>query len=629
MSSATVQLGQDNRTNALLQSRDIYSQTIHQEIELLRSPVSINESLKKLPLDVSYLVKGEILTAELYQTSPFKIHYEVLDNSVYGLPINLSFTDNYKVYVEYTVQGQLTGVEAPLIDTLVTPHFKFKISVLNFERILEAQNEEEHQFIVTLNSDEQILDTYLPKVKVIILNDFAKTISIILRDKNARKSKEIVDRIAKDFIINDEERKQESANSILSFIDDQLARIYDRLYESETQIQLFRKEYKIEENIDQYRSRALPNVDSRIQSLEEELVSLSVEQKVLEQVEAELTINKNLDVYQLVSLLAGSESEGIIASSLGKLQDLLLQKEQMLYVVKPESDQVKALSYQIEIQKKLIVESLSSVEININSQIEKITDQLDIYRNRTVNGVQNYDEIEYSRLLRIAAVNESFYNTLVDRKAEYSISKAGYVSTNRILQQASYSETPVFPDKNAVVTVSFVAALLLSLALVFSKYLLFNEITSVKDIVKHSNVSVLGVIPRYKKDIPNSQLLVDKSPKSMISEAFRTIRSNLKYISAKDSKAKLISITSTISGEGKTFVAINLGGIIAYTGNKVIILDLDMRKPKIHLGFNVENNAGMSTLLIGQDEISNCIKASTLDNLDFITRRATRSPRGC
>ena len=156
LSSATVQLGQDNRTNALLQSRDIYSQTIHQEIELLRSPVSINESLKKLPLDVSYLVKGEILTAELYQTSPFKIHYEVLDNSVYGLPINLSFTDNYKVYVEYTVQGQLTGVEAPLIDTLVTPHFKFKISVLNFERILEAQNEEEHQFIVTLNSDEQI-----------------------------------------------------------------------------------------------------------------------------------------------------------------------------------------------------------------------------------------------------------------------------------------------------------------------------------------------------------------------------------------------------------------------------------------------------------------------------------------
>ena len=619
LSASTVQLGQDSRTNALLQSTNITEQTIHQEIELLRSPVSINESLAKLPLDVSYMMKGEILSAELYGTSPFKLNYSILNNSLYGVPISISFTDNYRVYLEYTLNGQLKAFESPIIDTLITEDFKFKLSVINFEQILQIQNEGGHQFYVVINSSEQILNTYLPKLNVEILNDFAKTIKIKLRDKNARKSKEIVDRISRDFIINDKERKQQSATSILNFIDEQLAKIYDRLYESETQIQVFRNEHKIDDNLNEYESRTLPNVESRIQSLEEELVSLAVEEKVLEQVEAAINLDKNLDVYKLVSLLAGSENEGIISSSLSKLQDLLLQKEQMLYVVKEESDQVKALYYQIEIQKKLIIESLASVQTNISSQVEQITNQLNIYRLRTSKDGQSYDEIEYSRLLRIAAVNESFYNTLVDRKAEYSISKAGYISTNRILQEASFSPDPVFPDKNAVITACFVASLLLSLVVVFAKYLLFNDIISVRDILKHSNVSILGVIPRYKKDIPNSQLLVDRNPKSMISEAFRTIRSNLKYITSNNSESKLISITSTISGEGKTFIAINLGGIIAYTGSKVIILDLDMRKPKIHLGFNVENNLGMSTLLIGQNSVDSCINSSTLENLDFIT----------
>ncbi len=79
-----------------------------------------------------------------------------------------------------------------------------------------------------------------------------------------------------------------------------------------------------------------------------------------------------------------------------------------------------------------------------------------------------------------------------------------------------------------------------------------------------------------------SQLIVDKSPKSMLTESFRAIRTNLQFIN-NDVKSKIIAVSSTISGEGKTFVAINLGGIIAFTGKKVVVIDLDMRKPKIHL----------------------------------------------
>ena len=83
--------------------------------------------------------------------------------------------------------------------------------------------------------------------------------------------------------------------------------------------------------------------------------------------------------------------------------------------------------------------------------------------------------------------------------------------------------------------------------------------------------------------------------------------------------AKIISITSTISGEGKTFVSINLAGIIAYSGKKVIVLDLDMRKPRIHKALGLDNSKGMSTLLIGQYKLDDVVQKTGTDNLDIIT----------
>ncbi|MBK7684440.1 MAG: CpsD/CapB family tyrosine-protein kinase [Bacteroidetes bacterium] len=148
--------------------------------------------------------------------------------------------------------------------------------------------------------------------------------------------------------------------------------------------------------------------------------------------------------------------------------------------------------------------------------------------------------------------------------------------------------------------------------------MLYNEINSLEEVSQYTDAAMLGIVPKYKREIPISQLLVDKNPKSVISEAFRSIRTNLQFIS-NDEGAKIIALTSTISGEGKTFNAINLAGVIAFSGLKVVILDLDMRKPKIHLGFNVENNHGISTLLIGKDLPENCITKSSLHNLDFIT----------
>ncbi len=114
-----------------------------------------------------------------------------------------------------------------------------------------------------------------------------------------------------------------------------------------------------------------------------------------------------------------------------------------------------------------------------------------------------------------------------------------------------------------------------------------------------------------------SILVVDKNPKSSISESLRSIRTNSDFMLPKKSK-QIIGVTSTISGEGKTFFAINYAAILALTGKKVVILDLDMRKPKIHVGFNVDNSIGMSSILSGMSNWKDAIKKSPLTNLDII-----------
>ncbi len=290
----------------------------------------------------------------------------------------------------------------------------------------------------------------------------------------------------------------------------------------------------------------------------------------------------------------------------------------MLFDVKSSSDGVKEIEHSIEIQKKLLKESLKSVKTSISVKKEDL--KLKALDFETKNNKLPQNEIEYSRLQRLYSINEKYYNLLLEKKTEYSISKAGFVSQSSVLDKADVPSSPVSPNRKTTFILYMVAALVVSLLIIFTRYLSHNEINSLNEITKYTNasISILGIIPKCKVDIPVSQLLVDKSPKSLIAEAFRSVRTNLQFIS-NEPGSKIIALTSTISGEGKTFVAINLAGIIAFSGKRVVIIDLDMRKPKIHIGFGAENSKGMSTLLIGKNTVEETIQKSNLEYLDFIT----------
>jgi tyrosine-protein kinase Etk/Wzc len=327
-------------------------------------------------------------------------------------------------------------------------------------------------------------------------------------------------------------------------------------------------------------------------------------------------MNAKRDITSMLISLNGVYKEGNINESTIELLKLLKDKEQLLNEVTPNAPNYSYVETAIDNQVKLLNAHIKNEESSLRLRISQIDKQLGVY-NSTMVGLPA-QQTEFARLVRINKINEKFYSLLLEKKAEFAITKAGYDSDNIILEPAVPRFVPISPNKPLVLSGCITLGFFLSLGLIIFKYLMYNEITSLEEVSLYTDAALLGMIPKYKREIPVSQLLVDKNPKSIISEAFRSVRTNLQFI-INDDAPKVLAVTSTISGEGKTFNAINLAGVIAFSGKRVAILDLDMRKPKIHLGFNVENLHGMSTILIGKDTVENCIQKSSLQGLDFIT----------
>ena len=611
-----MQINNSNTAGKVLKVEDIYEhEDISASIELLRSKFLLNRAIQSLPLEVSYFNKGQFLTYELYTSSPFRVTSELRDSSVLNKIFKLRFLRNDMIELSHTLSGEEVKSEHPLTRPIVLDGLTLWISILDIKQIKKLQGEfNNHHFIFILNHNDNLTNQYSKRLNIELLNKSANTLSITFRDENPQKSVDVVTALAREFDAYDLETRKKSSVKILSFIDSQLEIVYKRMRASEKSINSFKKENKIP-NVEEFSTVYLDDLNE----LDKKVIDIELELSILNQIEKSISDNKSeIDVYNLLPILAGSEFEVSITSQVNILHKLLIDKESALYEVTPDNETIKSLNYQIEIQKKLLINSISELRHSLVSKKKSYLEKINEVERKFFSVPEK--ELEYAQLNRLFLTDEKFFTLLLEKRTEYSISEAGFVPQNIVLEKASRPSRPVTPRKNITMITFILGGLTVSLLLLVVKYLIHNDITSLNEITKHTHASIgiLGIIPKYKKEIPLSQLIVDDNPKSLIAEAFRTIRSNLQFISNADG-AKVMAITSTIAGEGKTFIAINLGGIIAFSGKRVIILDLDMRRPKIHSGFGVKNESGMSTLLISRDEVKNCIHHSKLNNLDFIT----------
>ncbi|MDD2412240.1 MAG: polysaccharide biosynthesis tyrosine autokinase [Bacteroidales bacterium] len=617
--TAVIQIETENQPDVFQDQAKLYSNfnQLAGKIDFLRSTTFLESALSKLPLDISYYFKGTILRNELYKSSPFSVIINHFSPDLFGQHIELSFNGNEDIRVSYEFKGETNKHKISLSGektNIKTPYFNIDL-VINVPSAMN--NGETYSFVV--HGKENIIRETSAKINASILSEAAKTIEIKYQDSHPGKASDVVNTVANDFSEYDKIKKQENADKIISYIDDQLNLLEEELFKSQNDIQ----NYKKENNIESFEIRSTQIIQQKIEDLSSEIGKLNYEESILQRINKTFQNNEEIDIYLFMADIFGSNYQGALSALLTNLQSLLMQREQLAYSYTENSGQIKQLDYQIEIQKKILKESIRSFLSNVNTKRKQLQTQLDKFMFELTLQLDNSKAIELKKFQRILSINETYYNQLIETKTQYSIAKASYVSQNIILEKSRTPAIPIFPKKNQIYIFSLIIGFLIGLGYIAYRYLFYSNIDTVADIQKYSDVALLGVVPHVDQGMIHSLLLVDKEPKSMLAEAMRGLRTNMQFISNEKGK-KLISITSTVPSEGKTFVAVNLAGIIAYSGKKVIVLDLDMRKPKIHKAFSDQdkifaNTKGMSNILSGMEDYKNCINVSSLSTLHFIT----------
>ncbi len=608
-SYSVIQIKKENKTREILGLSS--SVRMDPTLEILRSEEFLKTVIKNLPLSVSYYTEGAFLYTENYGSMPFKVEYEFTEGGLYDKPIYYEINKDGKSYdISIGKDGpkhnvpfnKPTKIQDGVTLTLSSPSYTEKNSITD-----------KYYFII--NSERHILREVSKGLLIETLNNDAGTIKITYECFNAKKSADIVNAIAEQFIEFDVMKSRESSMATIAYIDEQMDNMVDELSTIENQLQQFRIANGITN--EDVKSRKNSLAETKIANIEQRIAEIDYEIETLNEVKEQVNSNPDINMYEMMALMSGQSSNAFLSSMLKSLQDLISKRESMLFEVTENNHKIIVIDKQIESKKETIIDFIGSTIVRLGKQKNDCEKKIENIRNGILEKT-SYDELEYSKLQRIYSINEAYYTQLLNKKAEILISQSGFVSTNLVLEKASVPGAPIAPLLSKTLTMTIILALVLSILFLLARYLFYNKILTSSDISKFTDIPVIGevVTSRHKNEF--SQAVVHKNARSHITENFRKIRTNLDYFPL-ESNCRVIITTSTVPGEGKTFVAINTADIYAMSGKKVLLVDFDLRKPRLEKCLDLDNELGVSTALTNRKTWQECLHKNVLDNLDVLT----------
>ena len=574
------------------------------EVEFIKSNLVLQEIISNPALQISYYALGDILFEERFLNSPVELQYTVIDPALLNQRISITIESASEFKYSYAWKGEAIEGSANFGNMITTEGLVFKINKTPF-----LANEITKDFFCIVNS-HQLIQSYLSQNLTVEIEKMeAKIVSVGFKDYNKHKAAYIVNLIDSVYLYKTVELKTSKHEKTLNFLKTSLGKTESNLLDAEEDLEDFLKRNKSGELKTLYE-----RVYSKIDDLEREKTALLRELYIFKDVEE--SIEKGHELESFFPALVGIKDPQLI-KSLEEYNQLRMDMLRIKGSQSPSTFVFRRKQTMLNNSKLSVLNQLSQNKHVLQKEIYTINSGIFKLESQIVDLPSK--ETELARLKRHYDIYEKFYLLLLEKETEFEIARAGATPNFVILSQASVSSIPVFPQVKMAYGFAIGFGVLISLILVLISYLLDSSLSSLREIESGLTLPVLGGIPEYKKEkMDVSRLVVDQNPKSQISEALRSIRTSLDFMSNNKGKRKTISITSTISGEGKTFVAVNLAGILSQSGLKVVLLDLDMRKPKVHLSFGVSNDKGMSTLLIGKHSISECIHNTSMPNLHFI-----------
>lgn len=583
---------------------------IANEIEILSSSRLISKVISELNLDISYFIEGRLKTGEIYKGKPFIVEGKVLDENFYGasFELNILGQDRYRLSVEHN--GFLYDEENKFGEPVVNDKFSL---IINSDTtiIKNIRQFGDTKYLFTINNHNFLVNEYQESLQL-SRSDDASVIVLRLEDAVQERAIDFLRILTAEYIENSISVQKEINENTLAFIDEQLKEVENVLNGVESNLEEFQKQRTTvnpEDEQGEYLKRKV--------EFETEKARLQIQLRSVDHLYEQLTSGN--DVGGISPALLGESGSGL-TTAFGELTALQQKRTNLLFSNTPNSPVVKEVEDQISSTRKNVISIVMNMRRNLVVQINSLNSQLGQFRGAmsqmptTIRGLVNIE--------RKVSINEKIYLFLLETRAETVIEKAAIVADKFLLEPAS-STGLQRPIMVRVLLAGLGGGIAFALAIIFLKSLFYNYIQTKDELAELTNVPIIGVVGK-SKEARKDYLVVDKQPQSVTSESFRVIRTNLAYFSPK-SQSKVVLFTSSMAGEGKTFSAINTATILAKAKKKVIVLDLDLHKPKQANAFNLKNDNGITSYLVGRATLEECIKPSGIENLDIILS-GPRSP---
>lgn len=583
---------------------------VQNQIRILNSRDLIGEVIDKLKISTSYYIVGRIKKVEVFETLPFLSEVTVLNENVYEAPIKITILDTEQYQLSYMSGENSLTVVHNFDSDLFLPDFTLNLKRRYFFDQSNLGSLKSSDYELVFHSRNYLISKYQSSLTVENI-EHTSVLQLNVQDELAQRAVYYLDTMAHTYVEYSKRIQLEVNENTLDNIQKQIDTLSGLIAEKENELLSFKDQ------------NAILNLTKEEDDFFIEYVSYGKIKRDIEQ--------KKSSINSLLKYLNSTEDTRVLPPSLYiESEDIflkdaisLVRSKQIEYEIKKTQESESNLGMgnkrkEIALLKNDIKLYLSNLLKALDDELAQTNTYINTYKNdikklpKSAQGVMN--------IQRELDVNNKMYLFLLEKKTNTLIARAGIIPQVRIIEK-TVGTGIIYPDKTKMIRLFVLGGLLLAFLIAIIRKVFFERIEGLGQLSEVTNMNILGGIPHVKKLELENYLIVENNPKSHINESFRTVRTNLSFMgdTSTKSRAQKIMLSSFFPGEGKTFCSVNLANLIAKGEKRVLLIDFDLHRPKVHKTYKMKNGIGVTNYIIGKAEFDDIIVRDVFPNLDVIT----------
>ena len=581
-------------TDALMALNGVFTgSSVKNEIYILRSHMLIKEVTKKLHLNVLYSLDGVLRNESLYDIKPFEIQFQGEGDSIKSSRFEVQILNENEVLVS-NMRSKKRKIDFEQV-VRCGQSVKTPVGTFTIIPIPEYYSKFEGENIIVNHLD---WDTAALLVSQRLATGEMDKESSLVRlectDTNTKRADDILNSLIeayKQSIIAD---KNKLAQSTADFIDDRILLISEELSDVESELAQFKQGNNLVDISQNAQAFLTQSTSAR-----QRTVQLQAQQAALNYLIENLVTNSEGNT--LIPSLGGVTEAGI-QSQIQKYNEMMLQRNRLVENSGENTPTVREMDANLREMKQAIIVSVrgyaSSIDLQVNQALREERDL-----KGTLASVPQKEK-QVIDIARQQAIKETLYTYLLNKREETALQLAISEANIRIVEYPFGSPRPIAPRKAVTMLAALLISIVLPFAVIYVIGLLNVGVRGRRDIEAYTTIPVIGEIPHISEDFDESKIMVYEKNTDALSEAFRLLRFNLNFVAK---QARVIMFTSTIPGEGKTFISRNFAQTLALTGKRVVLIDTDIRKCTQTALSNARNKEGLTSYLTGAETDLNAL----------------------